>query len=214
MSDLFLVGATGLVGSALAASHEAPLVLLGRREAQGIPSRHEQIVAPPEDWSAILAGRQPATLISCLGTTLAAAGSRAAFSAVDLDLVVEVARAARGAGTRHMICVSSVGASAASSNFYLRTKGRAEEALTALAFERLDIIRPGLLRGARSSAPRPRESIALMAAPLVDAMLHGPLRRYRSIEAETVARAISRLASRGGEGTHFYENDAIRMLAD
>ena len=40
-------------------------------------------------------------------------------------------------------------ASAKAGNFYLRTKGETEDGLRALGFERLDILRPGLLTGER-----------------------------------------------------------------
>ena len=54
----------------------------------------------------------------------------------------------------------------------------------------------------------------MLAAPLTNALLHGSLRRYRSIPGETVARAIVALAGRSDSGVQIHENDAIRALAD
>jgi uncharacterized protein YbjT (DUF2867 family) len=207
--DILLVGATGLVGRGVVEQAGLlKLTPLARRAVEGA------LVAPAEDWPAIIAERRPAVLISCLGTTIRQAGSQAAFRAVDHDLVLACARAAREAGASRMIAVSSVGASARSANFYLRTKGEVEEGLRALGFERLDLLRPGLLTGARDGAPRRGEGLAILAAPLSDALLHGGLRRYRSIPAAVVARAIVRLAARKEPGAHIHENDAIRALAD
>lgn len=111
-----------------------------------------------------------------------------------------------------MIAVSSVGAAAHSANFYLRTKGEVEEALRALNFlARPDAPRPahrrpagrrGLARGWRCL---PRRSPTL---------LHGSLRRYRSIPAETVARAIVAAAWLAAPGQFVHENDAMQQLAD
>ena len=56
--------------------------------------------------------------------------------------------------------------------------------------------------------------VAMLAAPLTNALLHGSLRRYRSIPGETVARAIVALAGRSDSGVQIHENDAIRALAD
>src|SRR3546814_4503410 len=106
------------------------------------------------------------------------------------------------------------GASAKGGNFYLRTKGEMEEGLRAFGFGRLDILRPGLLMGAREGPARLGEGIAMMAAPLTDALLHGSLRRYRSIPADIVARAMLALAARREPGTYVHENDSIRALAD
>ena len=214
MTDMLLIGATGMVGSAvIAAADDAPLHVLARRSPPGVDASRVTI-APAEDWPAAITGLAPRILVSALGTTIAQAGSQAAFRAVDHDLVLAAARAARSAGTRHMITVSSVGASASSSNFYLSTKGQVEDELAALGFERVDLLRPGLLMGDRQGPRRTGEAIAMALAPLTDALMQGPLRRYRSVRASAVARAVLRLAATGGTGVHVHEHDAIMSLAD
>ena len=220
MTDtILLIGATGMVGSAvIAQAGDAPLQILARRapaQTAAIPST----IAPPEDWPAAIAQVAPAVLINALGTTIAQAGSQAAFAAVDHDLVLAAARAARAAGTRHMISVSSVGAKPGSGNFYLSTKGKVEDELAALGFDRLDILRPGLLMGDRQGPRRTGEAIGMLLAPLTDALMHGGLRRYRSVRADAVARAMLALASGGGatgggSSVHVHEHDAILSLAD
>ena len=211
MSDALIVGATGLVGRAVVANAGASgLAILARREVAG----HSALVAPPERWGDMIAAERPAVLISCLGTTIRQAGSQAAFRAVDHDLIMAVARGARAGGALRMIVVSSVGASAKSSNFYLRTKGETEDGLRALGFERLDILRPGLLTGDREGPARLGEGIAMVAAPFADLLMRGSLRRYRSISAQTVANAIVALSAERGAGTYVHENDAMRRLAD
>lgn len=215
MSDALLVGATGMVGGAVIANADAlRLTILARRETAGRLPQHKRLVAPPEQWGEVIAAERPAIFISCLGTTIRQAGSQAAFRAVDHDLVLAAARAAKEGGAQQAIVVSSVGASAKAGNFYLRTKGETEDGLRALGFERLDILRPGLLTGERQGPARVGEGIAMLAAPLTNALLHGSLRRYRAIPGETVARAIVALAGRSDSGMHIHENDAIRVLAD
>ena len=214
MSDALIVGATGMVGRAVVAHSSAPLTILARRDVVGLPSHHKLIVAPSEGWADIIAAEKPSALISCLGTTIRQAGSQDAFRAVDHALVLSVARAARAGGAAHMIAVSSVGAKPEAGNFYLRTKGETEDGLRALGFDRLDLLRPGLLTGHREGPPRLGEGIAIVAAPVMDALLHGSLRRYRSVPGEVVAKAIVALTAQGGSGVHIHENDAIRALAD
>lgn len=216
MRKIMLVGATGMVGSAVIENSGAQaLTIVARRAPDTLyPPRHHAVVRPTEEWADVIASEKPDVLINCLGTTIKQAGSQAAFHAVDHDLVIGVAAAAKAAGASHMISVSSVGAAARSSNFYLKTKGAVEEALRALAFDRLDIIRPGLLLGDRQGPARLGESLAMLAAPFADALLHGSLRRYRSTPAPMVAKAILALAVQGGTGTHIHENDRIAALAD
>lgn len=215
MHDAMIVGATGMIGRAVIQRFgPAPITILARRDVKDLAPHHHRLVAPSDRWSDIIAAEKPKLLICCLGTTIRQAGSQAAFRAVDHDLVLAAARGAKAGGAPHMIAVSSVGAAAQSGNFYLRTKGETEDALRALAFDRLDLIRPGLLRGDRPGPQRLGEGLATIAAPLTDALLHGRFRRYRSISGDSVAAAIVALAGQSGSGVHIHENDAIRALAD
>jgi len=216
---LLLVGATGLIGAAvIAATATQPdvhLAALARREAPLPPgARLEMLVADPADWPAAIARARPHVLILALGTTIAAVGGdRQAFRAVDHDLVCAVARAARAAGTRQAILVSSVGADAVSRNFYLSVKGETEAALGALNFARFDVLQPGLLRGRRMGAPRPAERLGQVLAPLIDPLLRGNLAKYRSVHAREVAAAILALAGQPGRGRHVHGSPDIHRLA-
>lgn len=65
-------------------------------------------------------------LIRLTGTTIKDAGSQEAFRRVDYSINAELARAAKQHGIEQFHLVSSVGADAMTSNFYLRTKGEIE----------------------------------------------------------------------------------------
>ena len=215
---VLLAGATGLVGTcamqAVRAHPALRLVALSRREAP-IPrgSRMEMVVADPAGWPEAVAAIAPEAVICALGTTRRRAGSEDAFRAVDHDLVLHVARAAKAAGASHFVLVSSVGANSMGKGFYLRVKGEVEAALTALRFRRLDILRPGLLRGPRANDRRPLERLALLASPLADLLLHGDKRRYRSIDARTVAAAALQLTREKAAGRFVHENESIVRAA-
>jgi hypothetical protein len=85
--------------------------------------------------------------------------------------------------------------------------------MTALGFERLDLLRPGLLTGGERPDSRPGERIGILLSPLTDLLMIGGLSRYRSIPSAKVAQAAVTLALGGGHGRHIHENDAIRALA-
>src|SRR5690606_2133200 len=147
MSDerrVLLAGATGLVGSRvmeLAIEHPwLRLIALSRREApmpRGV--RMEMLVADPAGWPEAVATIAPESVICALGTTMRQAGSEEAFRAVDFDLVLSLASAAREAEVSNFVLVSSAGADAYGKPFYMRVKGEAEAAVTKLRFRRLDI---------------------------------------------------------------------------
>ena len=222
MSDalrIVLVGATGLIGGkvmeACVGREDVRLSAIARREAQ-LPKgiRMELFVAEPAKWGEVVEAIKPKAMICALGTTWKKSGEdEAAFRAVDQDLVLSVAEAAKTQGVERFVHVSSVGAAIASKNFYLKVKGEVERDLTKLRFGRLDILRPGLLRGKRSNDRRPGERIGIAAAPFVNLMLHGGLRQYRAIRAETVADAALALARRAARGRFIHDNDAIMRAA-
>ncbi len=217
MSDqtTVLIGATGLIGSWVdQLSFPRPLIRLQRRVAErtSLPGQQTKVVNP-ERWPRAIAAMAPDILICCIGTTMRKAQGHAdIFRNTDQHLVLACAHAARQAGARHMIVVTSIGASSRVDNVYLNAKGKVEEGLTELGFPRLDILRPGLLIGPRSEV-RPMEAVGQRLAPLIDPLLRGGLRKYRSIRAESVARAIWTLADSGGEGRYIHEHDAIMALA-
>lgn len=216
MTQVAIAGASGLVGQQAAeflAADGIEVHALLRRQSDELSPNVMQHVAPSGDWAATIASLSLDIAISCLGTTMRTAGSRDAFRAVDHDLVLAFAKAARDSGARHMISVSSVGAMPASSSFYLRTKAEVEERLRAFNFDRLDIIRPGLLTGGSRSDHRLGESLGIMLSPLTDLLMFGPLSKYRSTPSAKVARAIAALAAGTGQGRFIHENDEINALA-
>ncbi|WP_417622689.1 NAD(P)H-binding protein [Parasphingorhabdus sp.] len=219
MADkILIVGATGLIGGLLTRKlveqgADKRLHLLLRRPYREDVGKAKVHVQLQENWPAIIARIKPDIVISCLGSTMKKAGSKEEFAAVDRDLVGAVAAAAKAAGAKQFIAVSSTMADSSAPSFYLKTKGEAEDLLRAQDFDRLDIIRPGLLRGERNNDNRLGESLAIAASPLLDLVLHGRLRRYRSILASDVADAIVALMAESGAGAFVHENDAIwRMV--
>ena len=221
MSDpvrMVLVGATGLIGTTLIARavgrDDYRLTAIARREVALPPgARMELLVAEPAKWGEAIAASAASAIVIALGTTWRAAGrDESAFRAVDKDLVLTCAGAAKASGVRQCIVVSSVGAAISSKSFYLRVKGEVEDALAKLKFDRLDVIRPGLLRGPRAER-RPAEKLAMFASPFADLLMHGELRKYRSVRAGVVADAILALAVERPRGRFIHEHDAIVRAA-
>jgi uncharacterized protein YbjT (DUF2867 family) len=148
----------------------------------------------------------------CLGTTIRKAGSQVAFRKVDFDYVVSLARLARESGAKRFLVISSVGANAHSAVFYSRVKGEMELALRDIGYEELHIFQPSLLLGNRAESRR-AERAGIAASGVIAPLMFGPLRKYRPVEAQTVAVAMLNAAWGHRRGTHVYASDRIVELA-
>ena len=214
-----LVGATGLVGrtvmEVLVENVDFRLVAISRREVK-LPkgARMEMRLADPAYWGDVISQLNTDVLVCALGTTWKKSGEdEAVFRAVDEKLVLDVARAAKEAGVRQFIFVSSAGANPLSKTLYLRVKGQVEKALIKLRFTRLDILRPGLIRGQRERDPRWLESMAMLLAPVFDHFLRGRRRRFRSVPVETLVDAILSLSKEKAGGRFIHEHEGLRLAA-
>ena len=166
-----LLGATGMIGRRVmekcVGRSDVRLAALARREAALPPgARMEMFVADPANWGEVFEAVRPRAAICALGTTWKKSGAdETAFRTVDYDLVLATARAAKANGVERFVVVSSVGAAAGAKQFYLKVKGEMERDLAKVGFSRLDILRPGLLRGPRDNDRRPLERFGIMVGP-------------------------------------------------
>ncbi len=96
----------------------------------------------PEEWSGLVKGD---IAFSCLGTTLKAAGSKAAQRKIDVDYQYNFAKTAKENGVDAYILVSSYGANPKSIMFYPKIKGELEQSVKALNFNKITIFKPGML---------------------------------------------------------------------
>ncbi len=201
-----LAGATGLVGGflleRLLADPDTSFVCAPTRRP--LPP-HPKLVNPRFEGAWQL---PPVDEAYCaLGTTLKAAGSPERFRAVDLDLVVSFARAARAAGARRFALVSSVGADASSRFLYPRTKGEAERAVTP-GFDSVVLARPSFLLGPRAE-PRAGERLAIAFATALEPLIP---RRYRGVSADAVAAALLATSRGAIPGTLTLENERLGSI--
>jgi uncharacterized protein YbjT (DUF2867 family) len=209
-----LLGASGLVGSNIVAQGGyRELGVLVRNPIEAFPPQiREYLCTDSNEWPKRITVINPQQLICCIGTTMKKAGGQVAFRAVDQHLVLACAQSAQASGTRHMIFVSSVGASDRVDNIYLNAKGIVERELGKMGFDRLDIIQPGLLLGGRTET-RPAEAIGQIFAPIFNLLLAGPMRKFRSIHADVVAKAIWTLAEKTEGGRFIHQYDDLIALA-
>ena len=200
MNKSIIAGATGLVGANLVKALETkgyPLIVLARHPIPDLSPSTKWMKTDFDDL--VASGSLPPCdhVYICLGTTMKKAGSKDAFWKVDFDYCLAVATKAREAGATTLSLISSVGANAESSNFYLHTKGALENAITALEFPTLNIYRPGILLGNRTER-RQLEAFGIHLFKAIGPLFVGGLRKYRGVVVELLAAAMVENAT----GTH------------
>jgi uncharacterized protein YbjT (DUF2867 family) len=207
-----LAGATGLVGGELlrgllTSRHYARIVVLTRRPLPGAASaKLHSVVTDFEQLGSVREELAADHVFCALGTTIARAGSRAAFRQVDHEYVLRVAQLARMQGARHFSVVSALGARAGSPFFYSRVKGEVELALRQMGWPSLAILRPSVISGQRAeSRPLERLGEGLLA--------HGPT-AWRPVPARDIATAMLALALRGADGVTVVESKDIAALVN
>lgn len=205
MNTTWIAGATGLVGRELLRELPDAMALVRRPQPGAMVVDYTR----PASFAALPA---PRCVFIALGTTMAQAGSQAAFRAADFDAVVTVARAARERGATHCGLVSALGADARSSVFYNRVKGEAEDALTALGFERLVIARPSLLDGHREALGQPHRTAEAWSLRLMRPVAGLIPKTWRPIAADRVARALRLALAQPGPAVQVLESGAMQSL--
>ena len=217
MKRALLFGATGFIGSQLlpmllASADYDHVTMVVRRDPGLVHAKLVTLVGDLDSLPALADRIAVDDVFIALGTTKAKVPDEAAYYRIDHDYPVQAAAIAQSRGATGVFLVSSVGASADSSVFYMRTKGETERDVIALGIARTHVFRPSQLLGQRVEN-RPREKFIIAAWPMVNWLLVGGARKYRGIAGADVARAMLRSASEGATGVHIHEWSDMQALA-
>ncbi len=215
--DVVLLGASGLIGGELlkllledSAFHKVKIVV--RKKLPINHSKLEQIIA---DFSTIEDHQEELkvdVVFSCLGNTKKKTPDLKEYYHIDHDYPLLVAKLAKDQGVNSFHIVSSLGANPSSSNFYLKMKGEIEDDISKIGFKDFHIYRPSLLTGDRKEK-RILENAGEVIMKIIDPLLIGLLKKYRSISGKTVASAMHKQSLIDSTGIFIYPSDKIKELA-
>ena len=217
--NIAIVGATGAVGGAVLKTlldnptNINSVQLFGRRPVEEISqpfvSQHKVDVTNSKAYDGLLTDVDVA--ICTLGVGQPSKVSKENFIKIDKTAVIDFGRACKAAGVRHFQLLSSVGVSANSSNFFLRTKGELVKELKALEFKRLSIFQPSMIL-----TPTNRygvgQAITLAVWPKLSPLLLGGLKKYRGVKVADLGAAIALNTFTTGSGYESLMWDDVRSL--
>jgi uncharacterized protein YbjT (DUF2867 family) len=206
-----VAGATGLVGFCLVDNLiklYPKVISLTRKKVDYTSKKIHNIVINYDDLKNENIFQNVNHLYIALGTTRKKAGSAKNFIKVDYHYCLDLAKNALKNGVEKISIISSVGSNPNSSLLYPRTKGLIERDLSKLNFNHLSIIRPGLILGERNER-RITEKIAIYIFTIIDCFLFGNLKKYKSILANDISKAMIYHLIKGQNGTHVLEYDQL-----
>jgi uncharacterized protein YbjT (DUF2867 family) len=215
--SVILVGSSGLIGSNLLSEliqSEAisEILLLVRRSTDVSSSKVKELIVNFEKENTYSFDIQADIIYSCLGTTKSETPNSSLYRQIDLEYPLNLAKLGQKNGVAQFHIISSLGADAGSSNSYLKLKGELEQELKKLSISSLHIYQPSFLIGERKK-DRLADKIMKPVFRLIDPLLIGPLKKYRSIKAADVARVMLNQSIKDLKGTFTYPSIQIQELA-
>ena len=218
MKTALIIGSTGLIGShlldLLLESQEYEKVITFVKRDSGIqhPKLKQHIIDfdKPETYKELVVGDD---FFCSIGTTIKKAGSQDAFRKVDFEYPKQFASLAQQNKVKQFLIITSLGADANSSNFYLKTKGEIQDFLKNCAFESISILQPSLLLGNRTEF-RLGEKMGVYFMKLFSFLFIGNLKKYKAIQSEAVAKAMFIVAQKNYKGFQIMESDSIQEIAN
>lgn len=146
----------------------------------------------------------------CIGTTKSKTPDKNTYQKIDYGIPVTAAALAHINKIPVFIVISALGANSDSRIFYNRTKGEMQEDVLGANIPKTHILQPSLIEAERKEN-RIMENIAACVMRFLNPLLFGGMAKYRSIKADTIAKAMLWLANNAYEAI-FIPSDEIARL--
>lgn len=147
----------------------------------------------------------------CIGTTKSKTSDKELYKKIDFGIPTKAAKLCGENGINTLVIISALGANSKSNIFYNRTKGEMEEAVIKLNIPKTHILQPSLIGGKREEK-RIGEWIFKQLMRVANLVMAGPLKKYKSIHPNDIAKAMVWLAN-NQHGSVKIPSDTIRILA-
>jgi uncharacterized protein YbjT (DUF2867 family) len=209
-----IFGSSGLVGNylleeCLADKKVSAIKIFVRKNLALDNPKLQQIITTFNNLDAVSAEINGDIVFNCLGTTIKVAGSEQAQYEIDCEYPIKIAKIAAKNNIKVMVNVSSVGASL-SGNFYLKTKAEMEAGVTKAIIDRAYFLRPSFLEGQRKEV-RFWEKVGIYSFVVLNPLLVSSAKKYRSIQAKVVAKAMLNIALVQPKKTIFEYDDIVNI---
>ncbi len=216
MKTAIILGATGLTGGFLLQNllndPAYDKVKLFSRSSVGF--KHEKLdeqlvdLLKLEDYKEHFTANE---VYCCIGTTKNKTPDKETYKKIDFGIPVTAAKLCRENGIDTFLVISALGADANSSVFYNEVKGEMQHQVLEQGIANTYIFQPSLIAGDRDEE-RFFENLGIKTFKILNPLMLGSLKKYRSIPPETIAEAMH-ICAKKGYPKILIESDEIQTLA-
>ena len=194
-----ILGATGLTGNALLKlllqDDRYEKIKLFSRNSVDISSRKiEEYIGDILTLEGFSSEFKADEVFCCIGTTNSKTPDKELYRKIDYGIPVAAGKLCKANDIDTLIIISAMGANPKSNIFYNRLKGEMEESVFKIGVPRTYILQPSLISGRREEW-RFGEWLAKQLFNIFNVLLIGPLKKYRSIHPNEIAKCMIRLAN-------------------
>lgn len=200
-----VLGGSGLVGGFLLQQLlEADYTKIIAVLRKPLPYEHEKlscIITDFNDLNEVQITETVDVLFSCLGTTKAKTPDLKAYQKIEVGIPKYYLDMLLPLGLKQVHLISAIGVKGNSKNFYLNIKHQAEQAMTQSEAAAVYLYRPSLIVGKRDEK-RFMENVGITLFQLINPLLLGKAKRYKSIRANKIASSMIQHAQQAEPGRH------------
>jgi uncharacterized protein YbjT (DUF2867 family) len=212
-----ILGASGLTGNILL--HKLiedkrydSIKLFSRSKIGGLPNKVIQFTGNLLKLEEFKVDFTADEVFCCIGTTAKKTPNKKRYRQIDFGIPVTAAKLTKENNIEKFIVISAIGANKKSSVFYNKTKGEMEHAVLQQSIKNTLILRPSLIGGDRKEQ-RFGEKIALVVFKVMQPLLIGKLKEYKTIDAENIAKAMLYLANHKTNAEVIFTSNEILELS-
>tara|TARA_R110002051_G_scaffold137916_2_gene210513 strand:+ start:18752 stop:19423 length:672 start_codon:yes stop_codon:yes gene_type:complete len=214
---VIILGATGLTGGLLLNklildNRYQTVKLFSRSRIEGLPNKVQQYIGNLLELNQFKKEFTADEVYCCIGTTAKKTPDKKLYKDIDYGIPVAAAKLAKENGIPTYLVVSAMGANKKSSVFYNRIKGEMEQGVLDQDIPKTAILRPSLIGGDREER-RVLEKIGLFIFKAIEPLFIGPLKKYRIINADSIAQAMLNLANTTSNTDVIITSNDIEQLA-
>jgi uncharacterized protein YbjT (DUF2867 family) len=212
-----ILGASGLTGGILLQKlindkRYSTIKLFSRTRIEGLPNKVIQFIGNLLELEQFRADIIADEVYCCIGTTSKKTPDKKLYKKIDYGIPVAAATLAKQNEIPTFLVISAMGANITGSVFYNRTKGEMEQDVLLQGIKNTFILRPSLISGERNER-RLLEKIGIVVFKILQPLFIGSLKKYRIINAESIAQAMLNLANNTSTSEVIITSNDIIQLA-